>query len=372
MASASGQRETTLTLEERIAQAGRIEPWEEFWRDHQPWLEEKGYKLRPRYRPNWKPSWEGTDSLPWEMEDGVSPLHSHILDATRIADGKIVTLKKLSKDVHPFEVEISKFFSTEPLASHPRNHCVPVYDVLDVPDEENTVLLVLPLLRSYDDPPFRTVGEMIDFFSQVFEGLQFMHQCHVAHRDCMNLNIMLDPTPLYPRLYHPIRDWRSMDFKTKPKHYSRTSKPTKYYFIDFGLSRKYEPDAGPPLEFPILGGDKTVPEFQNSDEACNPFPTDIYYLGNLIREDFLQKFENVGFMAPLVADMVQDDPSKRPTIGEVVARYEKVKKTLPWWKLRSRLVHENEATLFGIPRAIGHAVRTIGHIMTLRPAVPSA
>lgn len=95
--------------------------------------------------------------------------HSHILDATRIADGKIVTLKKLSKDVHPFEVEISKFFSTEPLVSHPRNHCVPVYDVLDVPDEENTVLLVLPLLRSYDDPPFRTVGEIIDFFSQVFE-----------------------------------------------------------------------------------------------------------------------------------------------------------------------------------------------------------
>lgn len=77
-------------------------------------------------------------------------------------------------------------------------------------------------------------------------------------------------------------------------------------------------------------------------------------------------------MAPLVTDMVQDDPSKRPTIGDVVARYEKVKKALPWWKLRSRLVHKDETTLFGIPRAIGHAVRTMYYAMTLRSAVPSA
>lgn len=78
-------------------------------------------------------------------------------------------MKKLSKSAHPYEVEISEFFSTEPLASHPRNHCAPLYEVLDVPDEEDTVLLVLPLLRPYDNPSFETVGEAIDFFAQVFE-----------------------------------------------------------------------------------------------------------------------------------------------------------------------------------------------------------
>lgn len=77
-------------------------------------------------------------------------------------------------------------------------------------------------------------------------------------------------------------------------------------------------------------------------------------------------------MAPLVAEMVQDDPSKRPTIDEVVARFDKVKKALPWWKLRARLVRRDEPTLFYIPRAIGHAVKTMGYIMSLRPAVPSA
>lgn len=52
--------------------------------------------------------------------------------------------------------------------------------------------------------------------------------------------------------------------------------------------------------------------------------------------------KGVEFMAPLIADMVQDDPSKRPTIDEVVARFEKLRKALPWWKLRSRLVRKDE------------------------------
>lgn len=40
---------------------GGIEHWELFWCRHQPWLQTKGYMLRPRYRPGWIPSWAGTD-----------------------------------------------------------------------------------------------------------------------------------------------------------------------------------------------------------------------------------------------------------------------------------------------------------------------
>ena len=31
-------------------------PHETFWRDHQVWLQKKGYILRPRYHPDWVPS----------------------------------------------------------------------------------------------------------------------------------------------------------------------------------------------------------------------------------------------------------------------------------------------------------------------------
>lgn len=103
-------------------------------------------------------------------------------------------------------------------------------------------------------------------------------------------NVMFDPKPMYPDMYHPRRRERKRDFTGKAKHYSRTESPVKYYYVDFGLSRKYESEDYPPRELPILGGDKSVPEFQGNgyDKAVDPFPTDIYYLGNLIRMAFIR------------------------------------------------------------------------------------
>jgi hypothetical protein len=93
------------------------------------------------------------------------------MDATRIADGKFVVLKITKKSKHPFEADIGSFFSTIPLANDPSNHCVPTLEVLQVPDDEDRLLLVMPLLRRYDDPRFDTFGEVLEFFRQIFEVL---------------------------------------------------------------------------------------------------------------------------------------------------------------------------------------------------------
>ena len=78
------------------------------------------------------------------------------------------------------------------------------------------------------------------------------------------------------------------DYKNFIKaNYARTSRPTKYYIIDFGLSRRYDASITSPREPPIMGGDRTVPEFEKSHDPCDPFPTDIYYVGSLMREIFL-------------------------------------------------------------------------------------
>ncbi|GBE80577.1 predicted protein [Sparassis crispa] len=327
--------------------------------------------LRPRYKPDWVPSWEGTDTPYWSCEDGHENMYDQTLDATRISDGAMVLLKRVSTSIHPYEIEIGQFFSSEPLASNAQNHCVPIYDVLRVPDNEDIALLVMPLLRGYDDPPMQTMGEAVEFFRQIFEGLQFMHENHVAHRDCMNLNVMMDPKPLYPKMFHPLIQFVAQNYKGTAKHYTRTGCPTKYYFIDFGLSRRFHPDGGPPREYPIFGGDKTVPEFRNSDEPCDPFPTDIYYLGNLIREDFLQRFHGVEFMLPLVNDMVQDEPESRPTIHQIVSRFAEIQNSLGYWQLRSRLVGLNEPLVVRIFLGIRQFFRTVGYILTWRSPIPS-
>lgn len=100
---------------------------------------------------------------------------------------------------------------------------------------------------------------------------------------------MMDASPLYPDGFHPVATDLKPDYIATAKHYTRTQRPTKYKIIDFGISRRYDPAEGRHLEYPIRGGDKTVPEFQGEGgyEPSDPFPTDVYYVGNMIREDFL-------------------------------------------------------------------------------------
>jgi hypothetical protein len=112
--------------------------------------------------------------------------------------------------------------------------------------------------------------------------------CPTRLRDCTSENIMLDPSNMYPDSFHPADMRRNKDFCRKAKRYSRTWRPSRYFLIDFSLSRLYDPANGPPLDDPVQSGDKSAPEHQNRETPCNPFPTDVYYLGNLIREDFMQ------------------------------------------------------------------------------------
>ena len=91
------------------------------------------------------------------------------MDATRISDGAYVTLKTIKPSVHPYEADIGTYLSSEPLSSDPKNHCVPIYEVLQVPDVDDKIVLVMPFLRRYDHPSLQTFGESVDFFQQVFE-----------------------------------------------------------------------------------------------------------------------------------------------------------------------------------------------------------
>ncbi|EMD33658.1 hypothetical protein CERSUDRAFT_98222 [Gelatoporia subvermispora B] len=88
---------------------------------------------------------------------------------------------KISQSLHLHEVDIGRFFSSEALASDSHNHCVPIMDVLQDPSNVD-ILIVKPLLRLHDEPPYETVGDMVGFVGRMFEGRVFMHEHHVSHR----------------------------------------------------------------------------------------------------------------------------------------------------------------------------------------------
>ena len=87
---------------------------------------------------------------------------------------------------------------------------------------------------------------------------------------------------------HPNYEYLTEDGRYDVGLHARSGHTIKYYFIDFGLTRRYDPKDGPPREHPVVGGDKTVPEFKNwNGQLLNPFPTDIYYIGNMVRYTLL-------------------------------------------------------------------------------------
>jgi hypothetical protein len=106
-------------------------------------------------------------SVYWILLIGLQ--YTNINDATRISDNSYVGMKKINKERFPYESEIALFVSSESLLSDPTNHCIPVYEVLQVPDDEKYIILVMPFVRPFDDPRFETCGEIIECFRQILE-----------------------------------------------------------------------------------------------------------------------------------------------------------------------------------------------------------
>lgn len=102
------------------------------------------------------------------------------MDATRLSDNTYVVLKLVSKSVHPYEIEIGQYLWSGALASDPANHCVTTLDVIQLPDDDDLFILVIPLLRHYVNPPLETIGEAVECFRQLF------HVCY--------LNFIVIPT----------------------------------------------------------------------------------------------------------------------------------------------------------------------------------
>ncbi|KAK0465851.1 hypothetical protein IW261DRAFT_1553950 [Armillaria novae-zelandiae] len=254
-----------------------------FWSLHQAFLAESGYTLRPKYELGWQPPpWKTEFKMIFSAEYDTYKKHS-IMDAMHVSDGRLLTLKSVSKSVHPHEAPIGRFLSSPPLASDPKNHCVPIFDMLQSLLDDNVQIIVMPHLYNFNDTPFDTVSELLDCFHQIFKGVEFMHKHFVAHRDCMLLNIVLDPDK--------------------------------------------------------IGGDKHAPEHSIITvnppwvDDCNPFPTDMYYLGSLLKRTFFDTFPPLQFLSPFTDDMIQWDPNMQPTIGEVIQRFAVLCNQWTTWQL---------------------------------------
>jgi hypothetical protein len=86
------------------------------------------------------------------------------MDATRRDNGRQVMLKRVPVGR---ELDINQLLSSPGLRSEPRNHCIPLLDVIELPNTLDGKLIVMPFLRPFHRPRFQTYGEFVAFFTQI-------------------------------------------------------------------------------------------------------------------------------------------------------------------------------------------------------------
>ncbi|KAJ7159438.1 hypothetical protein C8R46DRAFT_906589 [Mycena filopes] len=299
----------------------RLLPGEQWWLEKQPFLLSKGYGLRPRYQPDWVPTWElpGNEEIwPPRFEDSLpSRGRGNVLDATRLADNRKVVLKLVK---WPEEVTLTRHFGQELPDTRPsaQNRCVPLLDIIHLPAADRGIaILVLPLLRQFDEPPFKQLGEHM--LPTGWSGILplLLHGLNIVSRDLCRRNLMMDATNVVPKGWHFAAPFSQNGTTPRllsiPRH---SVAPVEYFIIDFGLSTSF------PADLPVddardvgrYGQDKTVPELSDT-VPYNPFKVDIYQLGNVIM-NLIETYEGLEIFRELAELMTRRNPDDRPTASD--------------------------------------------------------
>ncbi|KAI0088664.1 hypothetical protein BDY19DRAFT_1057302 [Irpex rosettiformis] len=309
-----------------------------FWTTKRQFFEDHGYLLHTTQSPT--PGPQETSSTQESSHDVSSRV-----DATRKSDGQRVCIKR----VGTFSIELLLLECLHGGAGKhdPGNHCVPVLDVIRDDERENVSYTVMPALQPVSSATFKTVGDVVDFTSQVLLGLNFLHSRTIAHRDCSMHNVMFGlyeyPTSRPQRkgtftFNISFRD-RRITFRRAERpqaQFANTSSRVRYYFVGLGGLMDC-----PETVIECVRGhhskDQEPPEYRLYQH--NPFILDVFLVGNMLRREILDKYSNVEFLESLVRDMVREYPRERKDIKGSLRTWFNILPTVPSWQRRCTLRH---------------------------------
>ncbi|KAH8107792.1 hypothetical protein BXZ70DRAFT_12319 [Cristinia sonorae] len=245
-----------------------------------------------------------------------------------------VALKHLSRDLssEAQEIHLMEYFNDISRRCERENHCVESR-LLESTAPDQRIFLVMQRLQDFDEPPFITVGEVVDFVRQVLEGLFYIHRHRVVYGfPYKEKSIGMDAAPLYKD-----SDMQQLNDQHLRPCTTRTRAPRKvqYYFRDLGMAYKLPDDT-----------DAQYPWTPQDDIKC---------LGEIIDHSLLKKYTNLAFMEDLVRGM--EEPGGISTAEAAVRRFEAVILARPEAELRSRLRKKNEFWVKGLYRNLKHYFR---------------
>ncbi|KAF9071349.1 hypothetical protein BDP27DRAFT_1291531 [Rhodocollybia butyracea] len=303
----------------------------EHWQAYAPFFESKGYRLwkigrHSHFPPDDKP--RAPDGFSYENEYGANS--SHLYSDTwhpfnypaRTRDSRDVLIVLLSDGVvGPNCVDALREMATGKNAGIDRNHTLPMLQEIH---HDNLVFGVFPLVGSWFAPQwFPDIEHFLEAASQIMEGVAFLHDHLVVHRDLFTSNFLSS---------RRNADWdpdKGHDF-LRPR----------YYIIDFEWAIRFLPDSdpetrtvtGPPLPWDIYR--RPVPPEMKSELPYCPFKSDVWQLGKAFGK-WLEYIDCIPDVVQLLQEMRAVDANERPSAREAVTRLNKLRSELPSHVLHS-------------------------------------
>ncbi|KAI6166984.1 kinase-like domain-containing protein [Pisolithus thermaeus] len=176
---------------------------------------------------------------------GDPGLPDNLFRATRHKDGKKLVIKAVN--LLSRELDVARYISSPALRRDPMNHCIPIFDFLDVPTDGICFVVMEEWSSCLLSRLPATMHEFLSAIHQCIEHIVFLHRYHIVHLDIS--------------IYNFVTDYRG--------HYA---------CIDYELSRRLDIDG--PQVF-SLRGTEIPPELERG-EASDPYMVDIWALAMLI------------------------------------------------------------------------------------------
>ncbi|KAF5358348.1 hypothetical protein D9756_001548 [Leucocoprinus leucothites] len=225
-------------------------------------------------------------------DDALCPdegLPANLFRGTRVSDGKKIVLKAVH--IASREYDIIRALSRGPLREDPRNHTIPVVDLVEFAIDRIAFIVMEEWSSQLitDDGPC-CLSLFFAAIRQCIEHAVFMHSLKMAHLDISLRNLVTD--------YNG-----------------------RYAYIDFELARRFDDDPNPRLVH--RRGTEVPPECERG-EATDPYKIDVWALGVLI----LRACKLTGYYVPelmhVVKPMLNDRPEGRPSSLAVLRAFDKM------------------------------------------------
>jgi len=226
-------------------------------------------------------------------------LPENLFRGMHCASGTKVVIKAVHQSSR--EYNIVRHMSSPLLRTDPRNHLIPILDLIEVSESSLAFIVMEEWSPNFVPDPPCTLRLFLGALRQCIEHAVFMHSHHIAHLDISIRNLLTD--------YN-----------------------SRYAYIDFELSRRFEGISEPRIR--SCRGTELAPELERG-EWGDPYKADIWSLATLIVHASSSASYDVPELSPLIKAMRHDEYIHRPTAAMVLRHFDSIVSRISETQLQS-------------------------------------